>query len=59
MKLNEIDKQLTTDDLEALETFADRIFAKVGIDVTIPTGVDKKKYEVVKYKKVDVDDYLR
>ena len=33
MKLNEIDKQLTTDDLEALETFADRIFAKVGIDV--------------------------
>ncbi len=33
MQLNEIDKQLTTDDLEALETFADRIFAKVGIDV--------------------------
>lgn len=32
---------------------------KVGVDATIPTGVDKKKYEVVRYKKVDVDDYLR
>jgi len=32
---------------------------KVGVDATIPTGVDKKKYEVVKYKKVDIDDYLR
>ena len=33
MRLDEVDKQLTKDDLEALETFADRIFAKVGIDV--------------------------
>ena len=32
---------------------------KVGFDATIPTGVDKKKYEIVKYKKVDVNDYLR
>jgi UbiD family decarboxylase len=32
---------------------------KVGLDATIPAGVDKKKYEVVKYKKVDLDDYLR
>ena len=32
---------------------------KVGIDATIPSDVDKKKYEVVKYKKVDTDDYLR
>jgi len=32
---------------------------KIGADVTIPDNVDKKKYEVVKYKKVDVDDYLR
>jgi len=31
---------------------------KVGFDATIPTGVDKKKYEVVKYKKVDINDYL-
>jgi len=31
---------------------------KVGFDSTIPTGVDKKKYEVVKYKKVDLNDYL-
>jgi UbiD family decarboxylase len=31
---------------------------KVGIDATIPTGVDKKNYEVVKYKKVDINDYL-
>lgn len=31
---------------------------KVGFDATIPTGVDKKKYEIVKYKKVDVNDYL-
>jgi len=30
---------------------------KVGVDATIPTGVDKKKYEVVKYKKVDINDY--
>ena len=32
---------------------------KIGFDATIPTDVDKKKYEVVKYKKVDLDDYLR
>jgi len=32
---------------------------KVGLDATIPAGVDKKKYEVVKYKKVDLDDYCR
>ena len=33
MKLDELDKQITPSDLEALETFADRIFGKVGIDV--------------------------
>jgi 2,5-furandicarboxylate decarboxylase 1 len=33
--------------------------AKVGIDATIPPGVDKSKYEVVKYKKVDLNDYFR
>ena len=32
---------------------------KVGLDATIPTGVDKKNYEIVKYKKVDLDDYCR
>jgi len=31
---------------------------KIGIDATIPTDVDKRKYEIVKYKKVDIDDYL-
>ena len=30
---------------------------KIGFDATIPSDVDKKKYEVVKYKKVDIDDY--
>lgn len=33
MKLDEIDKQVTQSDISALETFADRLFAKVGIDV--------------------------
>ena len=33
MRLDELDKQITSSDLEALETFADRIFGKVGIDV--------------------------
>jgi len=32
---------------------------KIGFDATIPSDVDKKKYEVVKYKEVDVNDYLR
>jgi len=32
---------------------------KIGFDATIPFDVDKKKYEIVKYKKVDIDDYLR
>jgi UbiD family decarboxylase len=32
---------------------------KIGFDATIPFDVDKSKYEVVKYKKVDIDDYLR
>jgi UbiD family decarboxylase len=33
--------------------------AKIGIDATIPDDVDKDKYEIVKYKKVDMNDYLR
>jgi len=32
---------------------------KIGFDATIPSDVDKKKYEVVKYHKVDINDYLR
>jgi len=32
---------------------------KVGIDATIPFDVDKKKYEIVRYKKVNIDDYFR
>ena len=32
---------------------------KIGFDATIPGHVDKKKYEIVKYHKVDLDDYLR
>ena len=32
---------------------------KIGVDATIPTDVDKSKYEIVKYNKVDIDDYLR
>lgn len=31
---------------------------KVGIDATIPPNVEKINYEVVRYKKVDIDDYL-
>jgi UbiD family decarboxylase len=33
--------------------------AKVGLDATIPKYIDKSKYEIVKYKKVELDDYLR
>ena len=32
---------------------------KVGVDATIPSDVDHSKYEVVHYKKVDIDAYLR
>ncbi len=32
---------------------------KVGVDATIPFEIDKSKYEVVKYKKVDINAYLR
>ena len=32
---------------------------KVGVDATIPRDIDKSKYEIVKYKKVDINDYLR
>jgi len=31
---------------------------KIGVDATIPTEVDKSKYEIVKYNKVDINDYL-
>ncbi len=31
---------------------------KIGFDATIPLDIDKSKYEVVKYKKVDLNDYL-
>jgi len=33
MRLDELDKKITSSDLDALEIFADRIFGKVGIDV--------------------------
>ena len=32
---------------------------KIGFDATIPSHVDKSTYEVVKYNKVDPNDYLR
>ena len=32
---------------------------KIGFDATIPADVDKNKYEVVKYRDVDINDYLR
>ncbi|UCF50454.1 MAG: UbiD family decarboxylase [Thermoplasmatales archaeon] len=32
---------------------------KIGFDATIPSDVDKSKYEVVKYREVDSNDYLR
>jgi UbiD family decarboxylase len=32
---------------------------KIGFDATIPSHVENSKYEIVKYNKVDLDDYLR
>ena len=32
---------------------------KVGFDATIPSDVEKKNYEIVKYQMVDIDDYCR
>lgn len=32
---------------------------KIGFDATIPADVDKNQYEVVKYREVDPNDYLR
>jgi UbiD family decarboxylase len=32
---------------------------KIGFDTTIPYDIDKSKYEIVKYREVDLDDYLR
>lgn len=32
---------------------------KVGLDATIPDDVEKSKYEIVKYKTVDIDAYRR
>ena len=32
---------------------------KIGIDATISSDVDKKRYETVNYKKVDINDYIR
>ena len=29
---------------------------KIGVDATIPSDIDKAKYEIVKYKKVDISD---
>ena len=33
MRINEVDKVVTQADIDQLEIFADRLFAKVGIDV--------------------------
>ncbi|MFO7677741.1 MAG: UbiD family decarboxylase, partial [Thermoplasmatota archaeon] len=32
---------------------------KIGFDATIPSDVDKRKYDIVKYKTVNLHDYLR
>jgi UbiD family decarboxylase len=32
---------------------------KVGVDATIPKGLNKKNYEIVRYNKVEINDYLR
>ena len=40
------------------ETGKKTLTTKIGVDATIPPNVNKSKYEVVKYKKVDLDDYL-
>ena len=32
---------------------------KVGVDATIPFDIDKSKYEIVHYSKVDLNDYFR
>ena len=37
MRINEVDRQLTTE-LDQLEVFADRLFAKLGIDVESMTS---------------------
>ncbi len=31
---------------------------KLGLDATIPSDIDKEKYETVTYKKVDINDYI-
>ena len=31
---------------------------KVGVDATIPFDVDREKYNIVRYSRVDLDDYL-
>ena len=33
MRLDEVDKEITQGDLSQLERFADKLFAKVGIDI--------------------------
>ena len=33
MRINEVDRVVTQADIDQLETFADRLFAKVGIDI--------------------------
>jgi UbiD family decarboxylase len=32
---------------------------KIGFDATMPSDVDKSKYEIVKYKKVELNEYFR
>lgn len=32
---------------------------KIGFDATIPSNIDKRKYDIVKYKTVNLHDYLR
>jgi UbiD family decarboxylase len=31
---------------------------KIGVDATIPKNINKNKYEIVKYNKVELNDYL-
>jgi UbiD family decarboxylase len=41
------------------ETGKKTLTTKVGVDATMPSDINKSKYEIVKYNKVDINEYLR
>ena len=59
MRITEVDKSLTQSELDQLEVFADRLFAKVGIDVEFTRHFLDRVNDARNKKDITVSELVR